>query len=269
MLMPDIITSRKNEWVKFAARLSADSAFRRKEGSFLVEGARLCEDAVRSGCEVACLFYTEQALSRYARYLEKMIPAARRAFQVAPHVAQLLSETKTSQEVFCICGLAGSGAQPAGEKPIVGRCLALENVQDPGNMGTILRTAEALGLQEVIVAGQSCDVYSPKVLRASMGAVFRLPLRYESDLACLFNRLKRQGTACYAAVPRADARSILEVDFTPPSIVAVGNEGNGLRAETIEASAACVAIPMEGRAESLNASASAAILMWEMMRKGT
>lgn len=267
--MPDIITSRKNEWVKFAARLSGDSAFRRKEGAFLVEGARLCEDAVHSGCEVVCLFYTEQALSRYGSYLEKMIPAAKHAFQVAPHVAQLLSETKTSQEVFCICSLVKSATQPAEASSITGRCLALENIQDPGNMGTILRTAEALGLQKVIVAGQSCDVYSPKVLRASMGAVFRLPLHYESDLACLFSRLRPQGIACYAAVPRADALSVLEVDFTPPSVVAVGNEGNGLRAETIEASTACVAIPMEGRAESLNASASAAILMWEMMRRGT
>lgn len=267
--MVEIITSRKNEWVKLAVRLSMDAAFRREKKAFFVEGARLCEDAVRSGCEVSCLFCTEQAFSKYGSYLDSILPAAGHVFQVAPHVAQLLAETKSSQGVFCVCALPRNFAAESKSAIMnVRNCLALEDIQDPGNMGTILRTAEALGVGQVVLAGKCCDVYSPKVLRASMGAVFRLPLHYESDLAVAFNKWKEQGYACYAAVPRPGARSILEVDFSAPSVIAVGNEGNGLRPETIDASTGCVLIPMEGRAESLNASASAAILMWEMMRRG-
>ena len=144
----------------------------------------------------------------------------------------------------------------------------METVQDPGNLGAALRTAEALGLGSVLLAGSCCDVYSPKALRASMGAVFRLPVFFSRKLPDALDALHGQGFFSCAAVPDSSARPITEVDFSHPCIMAVGNEGNGL---TEAAAAACnlrVTIPMLGRAESLNAASSAAILMWEMMRSG-
>ena len=144
--------------------------------------------------------------------------------------------------------------------------MAVENLQDPGNLGAVLRTAEALGLSGVLLAGNCCDVYSPKVLRASMGAVFRLPFRSVERLADAAPTLRQTGFALYAAVPDRTAKRVTELSFEKPSIIAVGNEGNGLEAETVAACGQAVTIPMRGRAESLNAAASAAILMWELMR---
>jgi TrmH family RNA methyltransferase len=144
----------------------------------------------------------------------------------------------------------------------------LEEIQDPANLGTVLRTAEALGEKAVLLCGKGCDPYSPKVLRGSMGAVFRLPMISIPNFAEAAPLLKKCGWTLWAAVPDSDALRVTKADFSNPSVMAVGNEGNGLSKETI---ALCqpVTIPMLGRAESLNASASAAILLWEMMRGGT
>ena len=263
--MPEMITSRQNEWVRHAAKLASSADFRRSEGLFMLEGARLCADAADSGVAVQTLFYTEQAAEKYGRYLERIRPMAAHVFLLAPHAAELLAETKTTQGVFCVCekrpGTAGLEGLAA-----FGHLLAVENLQDPGNMGAVLRTAEALGVSGVILAGACCDVYSPKVLRASMGAVFRLPFRSVERLADAAGELRARGFAVYAAVPDRDAKKVTELSFAKPTVIAVGNEGNGLEAAAVAACDMPVTIPMQGRAESLNAAASAAILMWEMMR---
>ena len=144
--------------------------------------------------------------------------------------------------------------------------LALESVQDPANLGAALRTAEALGIGGAVLGGECCDMYSPKVLRASMGAVFRLPIFRAENMAQAVGSMNADGFATFAAVPDREALPVTRADFSRPCVAVVGNEGNGLRPETIRACSISVNIPMAGRAESLNASASAVILMWEMMR---
>ena len=260
-----VITSRKNEWVRYAAKLASSAEFRRSEGLFILEGARLCADAADSGIVIQTLFYTEQAAQRYKPYLERIMPLAAHRCFIAPHVAELLAETKTTQGIFCVCQKR-PGTVGLEDLPAKGHLLAVENLQDPGNMGAVLRTAEALGLAGVLLAGTCCDVYSPKVLRASMGAVFRLPFRFVESLAGAAPVLRNRGFALYTAVPDRTAKPVTELSFEKPVIIAVGNEGNGLDADTVAAWDQAVTIPMRGRAESLNAAASAAILMWEMMR---
>ena len=146
------------------------------------------------------------------------------------------------------------------------RSEGLEDIQDPSNLGTVLRTAEALGIGGVILTRGCCDVYSPKVLRGSMGAVFRLPMALVETMPPAVNALEHKGFVAMAAVPDREAEPITHVRFSSPSIVLVGNEGNGLKPETIRACQRRVTIPMLGRAESLNASVAASLLMWEMMR---
>lgn len=149
-----------------------------------------------------------------------------------------------------------------------GSCAVLEDLQDPGNLGTILRTAEALGIGRVVLLGDCCDPLSPKALRASMGAVFRLGLSLERSRQGLFSRLRGEGFRLLASVPDSAALPVTEVDFSQgPCAVFIGNEGNGLSQETIS-QCQRVTIPMAGRAESLNASAAATILLWEMARAG-
>ena len=201
----------------------------------------------------------------------RRLPAARAGARppklpVADHVAGLLSSTKSPQGVFCQCrwpqGLL------AGDAAGGGSCAVLEDLQDPGNLGTILRTAEALGIGRVVLLGDCCDPLSPKALRASMGAVFRLGLSLERSRQGLFSRLRGEGFRLLASVPDSAALPVTEVDFSQgPCAVFIGNEGNGLSQETI-AQCQRVTIPMAGRAESLNASAAATILLWEMARAG-
>ena len=156
----------------------------------------------------------------------------------------------------------------AGDAAGGGSCAVLEDLQDPGNLGTILRTAEALGIGRVVLLGDCCDPLSPKALRASMGAVFRLGLSLEPSRQGLFSRLRGEGFRLLASVPDSAALPVTEVDFSQgPCAVFIGNEGNGLSQETI-AQCQRVTIPMAGRAESLNASAAATILLWEMARAG-
>lgn len=262
------ISSRQNKIVKEAAALVKDGAKRRAEGRFVCEGARLCRDAVLSDIAVEICFYTEQAAQKYSEYLRPVLAAARESYIVEEHVGALLSSTKSSQGVFCVCALPKTMRGVIGCEPM-GNCLVLENLQDPGNLGTVLRTAEALGVGQIILLGECCDAFSPKVLRASMGAVFRLGLIEERSPEKLCSVLKRVGYRLCAAVPAADAVPITQVDFSRGlHAIFIGNEGNGLTAETIALCHDKITIPMAGRAESLNASAAANILLWEMCRGG-
>lgn len=263
--MPVLITSRKNEFIRYASRLTSSAQFRREEGLFVVEGARLCADAAKSGMEISHVFYTSEAEEKYRDYLAPALQTAQHVFSVAPHIAPLLSDTKTPQGVFCICRrqAINGGLEHLDRSS---HYIALENIQDPANLGAVLRTAEALGVGGVILGGECCDIYSPKALRASMGAIFRLPFYPEASLPEALRFAGTIGFQTLAAVPASSAEAVLKVDFSQPSVMAVGNEGNGLTEEAVSACAKCVTIPMLGRAESLNAASSAAILMWEMMR---
>ena len=263
--MLDLITSRSNEMIKSAARLSSSADYRREQGLFMVEGARLCSDAAQSGVTIKQLFYTAQADEKYSDYLDLIQPNAEQYYGIEPHIAALLADTKTPQGIFCVCEMQEC-AQGLTHMEKASHYLALENIQDPANLGAVLRTAEALGVGGVILAGSCCDVYSPKVLRASMGAVFRLPFFIVDNMSDAVKKLNEQEFVTLAAVPSEEAQKITEIQFLRPTVIVVGNEGSGLTKEAISACSQSVTIPMLGRAESLNASASAAILMWEMMR---
>lgn len=259
------ITSRKNEVVRAAAALADSVRQRRESGRYLVEGARLCEDAARSGVVLEQLFYTEKAADKYSSYLAACMAVCPQIYEISQPVAELLAETKSTQGIFAVCRM-DTASHDLQALPQSGRLLAVEQLQDPANLGTILRTAEALGVSGVVLAGACCDIYTPKVLRASMGAVFRLPF-FEADSAGqAIQALHDRGYSVYAAVPDSSAKSITQLAFSDRDAVWIGNEGNGLTQEAIQAADQAVTIPMAGRAESLNAAAAASIVMWELCR---
>lgn len=261
--MSEIITSKENPAVKHAARLLKSAKFRRQEEAFLAEGVRLCRDAAYSGVRILRMFYTEEALERYPKDVELLREKAERAFLLSQQLAGGLSATVTPQGIFCVCAMLDK-TDCLDKMDASGQLLGLEDIQDPSNLGTVLRTAEALGIGGVILTRGCCDVYSPKVLRGSMGAVFRLPMALVETMPPAVNALEQKGFVTMAAVPDREAEPITQVRFSSPSIVLVGNEGNGLKPETIRACQRRVTIPMLGRAESLNASVAASLLMWEM-----
>ena len=261
----DNITSRDNAYVRQARRLLAETKYRRRTGLFALEGARLCGDAVRSGADLRYVLFTKRAAEVYADTLQALRGACGFCTEISETLAAYISDTASPQGLFCVCQGVD---KPAGLDTIEknGKYLALENVQDPSNLGAIIRTAEALGLEGLLLSTGCCDPYNPKVLRASMGGVFRLPLYPVGEMAAAVERLRLAGRRCFACVPDGEAASIFSIEWRPEDVCLIGNEGNGLREATTAACDGRITIPMAGRAESLNAAMAAGIVMWETMR---
>ena len=259
------ITSRDNRYVKEIRRLLADAKYRRESGRFAIEGVRLCRDAVRSGVKVEVFLYTPKAARQYAEALEEMGTACGRGMEIAEELSDYMADTAAPQGVYGICRVLDN--RPACDTmKTTGRLLGLEDIQDPANLGAVIRTAEALGLEGLLLSTGCCDPYNPKVLRASMGGVFRLPLYPVGEMAAAVERLRLAGRRCFACVPDGEAASICSIEWRSEDVCLIGNEGNGLREATTAACDGRITIPMAGRAESLNAAMAAGIVMWETMR---
>ncbi len=258
------VSSKDNRYVKEWRGLCREAKQRREQGTFAIEGARLCGDALLSGYAPRVLLYTPEAWQTYP-VVAQLMAAADESVEITSALARYMSDTATPQGIFCTVKALDN--QLSFDKiKVAGKYGVLEDIQDPGNMGTVIRTAEALGLDGLILSAGCCDIYNPKVLRSSMGGVFRLPLLQTADLPAALTALQAQGMRAFACVVDADATPVHRVRFPAGSLCVIGNEGNGLTAETVEVCAERVTIRMAGRAESLNASMAAGIVMWEMVR---
>lgn len=258
------ITSKDNKRIKQIAKLIASSSRRREEGAFVCEGQRLCDDALHSSCTVLTAVFSDTFMDKHGAFVDRAAAAVQIAISVPDSIFCALSDTKTPQGVLFVLKTLDKSPDFDTIKQN-GKVFALESIQDPTNLGTILRTAEALGLDAVVLSADCCDVYAPKVLRGSMGAVFRLPLIIADDLAEWIRGFNRCGVS-FAAVLDRDSVSLRDADLTAPVLAAVGNEGNGLSDRVIEACSHKLFIPMAGDAESLNASVAASVIMWEMIK---
>ena len=264
--MRDKITSKKNDTIKKIKKLIELASYRRKESQYVIEGIRLCKDALLSKVNIDSIYYTEEAYSKHEKEINMFLKNDIKSYVIDKDIFEKISDTKCSQGVLCLCNMLDK--QDSTDKiNKEGKYIILENIQDPGNLGTILRTAEAIGINNIIISKNSCDIYSPKVLRSSMGAIFRLTIKIVVDIREEIKSLKNEGIKTYAAVPLRGALDITKISKNNDIAVAIGNEGNGLTNETIDICTACVTIPMEGKAESLNAAMAAGIIMWEMVRK--
>ena len=260
-----MVTSKDNQWVKEWRRLNDSAKYRRESGLFAIEGARLCADALRSNVPLQAVLYTASALAVYGNVVEPLLAASEVAVEISPELSRYMGDTMNPQGVFCIAKMLDNSLI-IDKINIIGTYSALEDIQDPGNMGTIIRTAEALGLDGILLSDGCCDIYNPKVLRASMGGVFRMPLMRVGDMAQTVVALQEKGMTAFACVVDPSATPITAAGMGKGAVALIGNEGNGLRAETVAACKHSVTIPMTGRAESLNASMAAGIILWEMNR---
>lgn len=259
------ITSKDNTKIKYVKKLRSIGNFRKKENKFIIEGIRLCYDAFLSSIHIVETYYTDYAIVKYREKANEVINHSERSYKVSDDILKSISDTKNPQGIVCICKELDKLSN-LDKINNVGRFIILENIQDPSNLGTILRTAEALGIDAVIMSNDCCDIYNPKVLRGSMGAIFRMKIYFSDDICNSIKALKSKNIYTYAAVVDKSANSILEKDFKVPVAIVIGNEGNGLKKDTINACESTVTIPMLGKAESLNAAMATGIMMWEMMR---
>ena len=256
-----VIQSRTNAKIKDGCRLTASAKYRREQGLFTLEGLRLCADAAQSGCQVQTLFLTADAEEKGGERLKILLKNAQEIYTVTEEVAEKLSDTVSSQGVFAILQMLPETARSIHTG---GKYVGLDTVQNPQNLGAIARTAEAFGVNGLIVGG-GCDRYNPKALRASMGSLLRLPVFETEDLAATVREIGKT-VPTFATVPDCTAESICAQDFSGGAAAIIGNEGNGVREAVLSAAQKRVTIPMRGNAESLNAAAAATVTVWEMMK---
>lgn len=258
-----LLTSRQNEKVKAFIKLSASSKQRRARKMFTLEGARLCFDAVKSDCIISEVFYTQKALEQYQTYLIPILERAKNAFEITQPIADAMADTKTTQGVFAIVEMQENPTAIDYTK----KYIALENIQNPANLGAIARTASAMGIYGMIVNG-GCDIYTPQAQRSAMGALLRLPVIEVGDMVETIKHCNEKGMQTIASVARNNAVPVTQVAFQENSVLVIGNEGNGLSDSCIKSCTIQTTIPMDDKTESLNAANAAAILLWEMVRLG-
>lgn len=259
------ITSRDNAIVKQAKKLLVDASARRKAGLFLIEGARLCSDAAETGVEIESALFTENAIEKYPSQISQIRQKAKQMYEITNALASYLTDTQNPQGVFCVCKQIQTQIDVKA-LPLSGKYILLENVQDPGNLGTVIRTAEAFGADGLLLSTGCCDITNPKVVRGSMGGVFRLPIGIVPNVADAISMWNQMGLETYACVADASAEKITDISFNKGSICVIGNEANGLTSETIDACHHSLTIPMNGRAESLNAAVAACVVLWELLK---
>lgn len=257
------ISSRDNDRIKFAVKLRDSAKARREERMFFIEGARLCRDAATGNAPVKTLMYTDRALEKYRREIETVAARAEEMFEISEEVSEKLSDTERPQGVFCICKILDN-SQKIDTMFFEGKMLGLENVRDPANVGAIIRTAAALGAGGVIMCG-CCDIYNPKALRASMGAVFRTSITVADDMCAVLRRCRECGVDSFAAVLSDRAQNVEDVKFGENVIVIIGNEGNGITDEVSRLCDSHIIIPMKNDVESLNASVAAGIIIYRLI----
>ncbi|NLM83400.1 MAG: RNA methyltransferase [Clostridiales bacterium] len=245
------ITSRKNPLVQHFRRLGADGAYRRETGEFLCDGEKLLKDALLSGAEVTTVLTEREELPF-------SVPGAK-VYRVTRAVMEAASPLKTPQDILFACKMPlRDASRPAGFS------ILLDGIQDPGNMGTILRTAAAFGVGQVLLTGACADPFGPKTVRATMGAVFRMPVR-RVTLAELAE-MKSEGLTLYGAALREGSEDIRSVPIES-GVVAIGSEGRGLSGDVLALCDKTVIIPMAPGTESLNAATAAAIVIWEAAKR--
>ena len=253
------ITSKDNSLIKLVCALQSSANTRKEHNLFVLEGLRICDDAFSCGVKFDKLIVSDTAFKKYETAVNDFTKNTVECYKVPDSLFKKISDTTSPQGIIVLAQMPYKSC----EIDKNGRYIALENINDPSNLGAISRTAEALGVSGMILSSGGCDPYSPKSLRASMGTLLRMPIIWFDDFS---KDIKNCGLKSYACVVDNDAKSITDVSFGDGSVVMIGNEANGLTEETKTFANERITIKMSGKAESLNAATAAAISIWEMMK---
>lgn len=270
-----MISSASNPRIKHVVSLLKSSSDRRKENLFVVEGLRICreipEDRIAE-CFISESFYNKCIAEGGLSSLDEYVFWNASTEIVKDDVFKKMSDTVSGQGVLCVVKqnemttnylleMKMSDSSRGGIKLLI-----LESIQDPGNLGTMIRTAEAAGFDAIITDGATVDVFNPKVIRSTMGGIFRLPVIREDNFFECLGALKEKGITLYAALLGNESCDFREADYKGKIGILIGNEGNGLSEDAAKLADVHVTIPMMGEVESLNASVAASLMMYETLR---
>ena len=278
----EIISSKDNKKIKYIRSLLEKGSIRKKDKAFVVEGIKLTDEALECGkvVEIVCAksLYDEiisgdlsgnRLLAENDKNITNYVKKGSSLLVVSDTVFKSVSETKTPQGILAVVempdyGLLDKGfLEQAYTKNGKIKLLVLEDTADPGNLGTIMRTSEAAGVTGVIMGKGAVDIFNPKVVRSTMGSIFRLPFAYVEDLKETIKELKNQGISFYATHLKGK-KSYKDIKYSDRSAILVGNEARGLSDEVADLADTYVLIPMQGKVESLNAAVAAALMMYEV-----
>ncbi len=272
LIFKDIISSRNNQLVKWAASL-ADKKGRNAEKRFIAEGEKLSIEALRRGLPVTHIFVDEEKSEKILDLLSDFKNDERhsdcRVIILSESAFSKISTEKSPQGIISVIKyldffrnmdiIYKEGFFIQEEE----RALSLYSLRDPGNLGAVIRSAVAFGVDHIVLSSDSADIYNPKTVRAAMGTMFGVKISYVSDFDSFVRAAIDNGRAVYAAELTDGARSIKDIDLKRTDIFIIGNEGHGIPAEISSICTGSAYIPISDGAESLNASIAASVLMWE------
>lgn len=257
-----MITSTGNTRIKAVSALVRKAKCRKEQKLFIVEGPKMFAELPKSHLRET--YVSESFLKQQGERAEHLLSGC--VYEtVSDEVMNYLSDTQTPQGILAVAEQFSYTLEEvlSGENP---HLVLLETLQDPGNLGTILRAGEGAGITGVVMNEATADLYNPKVIRSTMGSVFRVPFVYVSDWNAAIEKIKARGIRLYAAHLKGTG-SYEEEDYTGPTGFLIGNEANGLTEATAALADGYVKIPMAGKVESLNAAIAASILMFETARQ--
>lgn len=259
-----MISSASNSQIKNVIKLQKQSKAREEQELFVVEGRKMFEEARdQEQVHVKKAYVSSSYFEQYADSDERYFKGVDYEL-VSDSVMKEASETITPQGIVALIQKPKYSLQDMISKDRV-RLLLLEDLRDPGNLGTMIRTSEGVGITGVILSKNSVDIFNPKVIRSTMGSIYRVPFFYAQDFKMTLNEIKEQDISIYAAHLEG-AVSYETVDYKKRSAILIGNEANGLSDEVSKLATTCIKIPMEGQVESLNAAIAAAVLMYEVKK---
>lgn len=259
-----VIRSGSNEKVKQLRKLVKSSKERMEKGLYIVEGIRMFREIPDSLLVEA--YVSEGALEKYKVDVSLELLELRDCHVLSDSVFQTISDTKSPQGILAVVRMRDYTFEDiCGHTDKCPFLLVAERLQDPGNLGTIIRSAEAAGVTGIILSNGCADIYNPKTVRSTMGSLFRMPVYVSENLKEDINLLHKNNIKIYGAHLKGE--SMYRADFTKPSAFLIGNEGNGLSEDIVSAADELISIPMKGGVESLNAAVSASVICYEVLRQ--
>lgn len=257
------LTSRKNKTVIDTAELSKNKKARDASGVFPIEGIKLFDEAILSGLIIESVFFTKKAASLYSNKLETLTDT--KLYLVTDDVYEKLSDESAPQGILAI--VKKPSAKNLSEESLKeGSFVLLEDIQNPLNIGAILRCCYSMGFEKVIFSESCADIYSPKCARAAMGSLFKIEAYFSNNLPQTAKTLSESGCRVFCTSLGERSVKLGEFEFIPSDCFVIGNEGHGASDLLMNACSHSLFIPMNDGAESLNAATAAAIVMWEMKK---
>lgn len=255
-----IISSSSNERVKQIQKLIKSSKERSQRGQYIVEGIRMFREIPKEAVEAIYV-----AESQEEKFLEEIKKYDMEYIILSDKIFREISDTGTPQGILAIVNYKPLGLEDLILRDEKNCIIIVERLQDPGNMGTIIRTSEGAGITGIMISSDSVDIYNPKVVRSTMGSIFRVPIYISDNLVEDIETLKRKKIVVYGA--HLDGKDLYENSFLDDCAFLIGNEGNGLSNEVSKKVDKLLRIPMKGMVESLNAATSVAVIGYEVLRQ--